>query len=402
MRIAFITYEFPPDTGKGGIGTYVAQTAKFLSDNGFEIHVFGGTSSTARCDVIARYRVHRIPCYSVPHFREAVVPYFTRQHELTPFDCMESPEIGANARELKDRFPDLPLIVRMHAPNHLVESLKKYYVTWYAKVRFFLGALRRFRWDMGYWRKYDPNKDFDYRFTLMAEHITAPSSAMKDWVVRNWRIEPGRIRVFPNLFIPDEKWLQIPIEKGTPYRRIVFLGRLNVLKGMVNATRAMKRILLDYPEWLFRVIGEDGPGPSGKGSMRNWMEQELRNVIDRVEFMGGLDYAELPAAVAPCEIALLPSLFESFSYTCVEAMAAGKAVVGSRSGGMADLIVHNQSGLLIDPLNEKDIYFSLKKLIMDKGLRYELSIRARERILTQFNADKATALFQQYYSSILS
>lgn len=402
MRIAFITYEFPPDTGKGGIGTYVAQTAKFLSDNRFEIHVFAGTSSATRSEVIDRYRVHRISCNSVPHFREAVVPYFTRQQQLTPFDCMESPEIGANARELKDRFPDLPLIVRMHAPDHLVESLKKYYVPWHAKLRFFLGALRRLRWDLGYWRKYNPGKDSDCQFTLQADYLTAPSGPMRKWVVKNWHIKSEKISMLPNLFIPGQEWLKIPIESGTPYRRIVFLGRLNVLKGLVNATRAMKRVLTDFPEWQFRLIGEDGPDPTGMGSMRKWMEAELSKVADRVEFTGGMNYEDLPAALTPCEIVLLPSLFESFSYTCAEAMASGKAVVGSIEGGMADMIENNVTGLLANPFRPQSIEDALRILIEDEGLRLRLSQNARNTFLSTDKISELASKQLDFYHSVCS
>lgn len=132
------------------------------------------------------------------------------------------------------------------------------------------------------------------------------------------------------------------------------------------------------------------------------MQQALAAVIAQVAFVDGLQYEDLPAEVAPAEIVLLPSLFESFSYTCAEAMAAGKAIVGSTNGGMADLLQHNHSGLLIYPLNEKAVYTALKKLIVDNEFRYQLSILARERILAYFNADKACGQFIAYYQSLKS
>ena len=154
-------------------------------------------------------------------------------------------------------------------------------------------------------------------------------------MVRNWQIAPHKIKVLPNLFSPSRELLQIPIQKESDNKRIVFFGRLNVLKGLVNATRSMKEILKKYPDWHFRIIGDDGPGPKNNNPMRTWMKNHLVEVESRVEFMDGLAYDKLPAAISDCDIVLLPSLFESFSYTCAEAMAAGKAIVGSKKGGFA-------------------------------------------------------------------
>lgn len=402
MRIAFITYEFPPDTGKGGIGTYVQQIAQAMALSGLDVQVFAGSPHRTISETINGYVVHWVKCNSVDDYRIKVADSFLIEHAVKPFDCMESPEIGGNAWEIKKRFPKLPLVVRLHAPNYLVEHLKKHYVSFSAKLRFVLGAIKRLHWDLGYWRKYQPATDPDFQFIQLANHITAPSDAMKQWVVKHWQITPERIMVLSNIFDPAAAWLRIPINKDLTHKRIVFFGRLNVLKGLVNATNVMKRLLREFPDWQFRVIGNDGFGLTGHGSMKSWMQQELAAVIQQVEFLDGLQYENLPNAVAPAEIVLLPSLFESFSYTCAEAMAAGKAIVGSSSGGMADLLVNNQSGLLIDPLNEKAIYFALKKLIMDNKLRYELSIRARERILTQFNSDIATSHFKKFYTSIIN
>jgi len=161
-------------------------------------------------------------------------------------------------------------------------------------------------------------------------------------------------------------------------------------------------VLNDFPEWHFRLIGEDGPDPTGKGSMRKWMEQELSTVAGRVEFMGGMNYADLPVALTPCEIVLLPSLFESFSYTCAEAMASGKAVVGSTEGGMAEMIENNFTGLLVDPFRSHSIVSAIRKLIEDQELRIRISHNARNTFLV---AEKLPGLISKqldFYRSVCS
>ena len=400
MKIAFISYEFPPDTGKGGIGTYVKQIAAAMADCNMDVHVFAGSNQRTSTEKMDGYQVHWMMCNNGNDFKTKVVNSFQALHNIAPFDLMESPEIGGNAWEIKKKFPYVPLVVRLHAPDYLVESLKKKYVPFFAKLRFVLGAFRRLKWDMGYWRKYKKKSDADYQFIQIANYITAPSEAMKDWAVKNWKIAPEKISVIPNIFLPPTALLQIPICVDQQYKRVVFFGRLNVLKGLVNASKAMKKILQEYPEWKFRVIGDDGSGPYTGISMRKWMKDQLKPVIQQVEFLDGMVYEALPEAMADAEIVLLPSLFESFSYTCAEAMAAGKAVVGSKFSGMADMITDGENGLLIDAANETDIYSAIQLLIQNDKARYRMSVQAREIIQNKYSAGELSYRFMDFYKHV--
>ena len=402
MRIAFISYEFPPDTGKGGIGTYVKQIAAALVTLSWQVHVFAGSDKPGISQKMDGYWIHTIQCNDPHDFAHKVVDQFDNYHTIEKFDIIESAEIHGNARMVKMKYPELPLVVRLHAPNYLVENLKNRYLPFFSKLRFILGSILRFKLDMGYWRTYNKNNDTDYNFIQLANNITAPSKPMKQWVVKNWKILPEKIRVIPNIFSPSDLLLNIPILKDCQYKRVIFFGRLNVLKGLVNATKAMNKILQEYPDWQFRVIGDDGNGPAPGIGMRNFMKKKLHTIINRVEFLDGMVYDALPEAIADSEIVLLPSLFESFSYTCAEAMAAGKAVVGSQNGGMADLIQNDESGLLADPENSEAIYKAVKKLIDDNEYRFQLSVNARRRVLTAFNASKTAEDFNIYYQQIIN
>ncbi len=397
MRIAFITYEFPPDTGKGGIGTYTLQIASLLAAKDFDVHVFCATELPSYKLNLSGFKVHKVCSIDVIDFRTKVIPVFSDEQNLEAFQIMESAEIHGNALEIKKVFPQIPLIVRLHAPNYLVESLKKMYIPFLAKLRYVAGALIRGKFDLGYWRKYNYLNDADFQFTKMADAITVPSETMKQWAVNQWHILPNDITIIANPFIPAKALLEIPIIEKDEKNEIVFFGRLNVLKGLVNGTLAMKKILVEYPNYRFKVIGDDGPGPRTGESMKQWMQKKLKSVKNNVSFYDGQEYEKLPAAISNASIALLPSLFESFSYTCAEAMAAGKAVVGSSGTGMDDLILHNYSGLLVNANSKKEIYEALKKLIINKDFRYSISNAARKSISTAFNGDVVTSQYINLY-----
>lgn len=398
MRIAFISYEFPPDTGKGGIGTYTSQVASMLAKHNWDVHVFAGSFSR-QCERKENgVVIHWIKIEGPEDFRLKVLPVFSIEHVATAFDLIESAEIHGNAWEIKKTFPDIPLVVRLHAPNCLVEQLKKKYIPFSAKLRFFLGALKRGRWDAGYWRTYNYRSDTDYQFCILADRITAPSYTMKQWAVANWQLSADSITVIPNIFTAPAAMTEMAIHHNAVNKEILFFGRLNVLKGIVNATMAIKKILSEFPAYRFKVIGDDWAGPVHKQTMRQWMQQQLSTVGERVFYLNGLPYDQLPGAIADAEIVLLPSLFESFSYTCAEAMAAGKAVVASRATGMADMIEHNKNGLLIDPENVSEIYAALKQMILDNERRYRMAVQARESILTKFNSDMLIEKYRNFYN----
>jgi glycosyltransferase involved in cell wall biosynthesis len=374
LRIAFITYEYPPETAAGGIGTYTRQVAGLLATNNVDVHVFAGSLFQCSTNVENGIKVHRVFCKGPQDFQKNVVDVFQQHHILSPFQLIESAEIHANALLIKKMFPELPLIVRLHASNWLVENMKKKYMPLQNKLRFFIGALRRGRWDLGYWRKYEPAKDEDYLFVKQADYITAPSNQMKDWVCTHWKVNPSQIQVLENPFV--EKELFKTARTNNEEQAVIFYGRLNVLKGLITATKAMKHILNSNPGWKWIIVGEDGAAADGRISMKKWMEKQLNEVNSQVNFHETVSHIHLASYLKQVSIVLVPSLFESYSYVTIEAMSAGKAVVGSDGTAIASLINKDVSGKLVNPYSVKDWKNVIQELINDKNLRKHLGIAA--------------------------
>ena len=82
-------------------------------------------------------------------------------------------------------------------------------------------------------------------------------------------------------------------------------------------------------------------------------------------------------------------------------MAAGKAVVGSRNTGMADMIKHNENGLLVDAKKVSEIYSALKQLIRDNESRYRMAVNARQSIRSKYNAQKLAEDYLHFYKSVV-
>ncbi len=382
LKIAFVTFEFPPDNAKGGIGTYTYNVANLLTMNGAVVHVFAASFEREVSEIVNGVNIHWIKTTDSFQFRKAVVELFSKIHSQVNFDLLESAEINGNGWDVKKRFPDLPLVVRLHAPNYLVEHTKQFYISRVRKIRYILGSLKIGRFDLGYWKPYNKDSDPDYQFTLLADYITAPSQWMANWACDNWKLSKEDLTVFPNPFLLNPFLLEIPIVEKHPHKSIVFYGRLNVLKGLVNLTYSMKVILKKYPNWRWRIIGDDGPGPLGDGtSMKTWISNQLGSLLSRIEFIDGCSYDQLSKHLEKAEIMIIPSLFESYSYVCKEGMTAGKAIIGSNVGGISTLIKDGYSGFLINPYNVDGIIKNIENLIDNSELCYFFSKNARNQIL---------------------
>ena len=396
MKIALVSFEFPPDTAKGGIGTYTYELAKLLASDELEVHIFAASPIRSGSLIQDGYHLHLIQTMSPVNFQEDVVRVFANIHSKVKFDLVESPEINANGLLIKKAFPELPMVVRLHAPNHLVESLKKYYRSWYIKARITLGALRR---GMKV-NKYDPKNDPDYSFCQTANYLSAPSTAMRNWVTTNWAIPAERIQVIANPFYPDPRWLGIgPSAKEEVC--IMFFGRLNVLKGLVVFTLAMKKILRRHANVRLLIIGADAHGPKNNPSMKGWMQKKLNPFRNRITWKTEYDRDELTDFFQEAQIVVLPSLFESFSYTCVESMSAGKAIIGSKNGAMIDLLEHGKNGFLINPSSVGELVQCTEELISNSNLRLALGKEARNTILKKFEVTEQRNQWFAYYKSLV-
>src|SRR5207245_2588320 len=106
------------------------------------------------------------------------------------------------------------------------------------------------------------------------------------------------------------------------------------------------------PQARVRFVGQDHPSGPGGASMSDHLRRRLRDagVPDAaVEFRGAVARTALPAVYRSAAVCVVPSLYENFPYTCLEAMASGCAVVASAAGGIPEIVTHEVDGLLVPP-----------------------------------------------------
>ncbi|GIP35119.1 glycosyltransferase [Paenibacillus sp. J2TS4] len=152
---------------------------------------------------------------------------------------------------------------------------------------------------------------------------------------------------------------------------ILYPRRLYEARGLYIVLDILDDILDKYPQVEFHFVG--------KG-----FEEDTNNVVkkknkwgDRVKWYW-LDPEKMPSAYYNADITLIPTLYsEGTSLSCLEAMAAGNAVIATRIGGLTDLVLNNYNGFLIDP-NSESLQQAIETLVNDPDRLKIFKRRGRE------------------------
>ena len=230
-----------------------------------------------------------------------------------------------------------------------------------------------------------------------ADVIIAPSEFSKNEAVKYYKISPKKIVVIPHgVNIEEfEKYLQsskMRERKDGSYTRILFVGRLVRRKGLIYLIRACELLSKRYNIEL-RVVG-DGPE-------RVRLEHYCRmKGLSFVKFLGDLPRKKVIEEYLNCDIFCLPSLHEAFGIVLLEAMAAKKPVVTTRVGGIPEVVVDGETGILVPPRDIVALANALEKLIIDNELRYRMGMKGYERARL-FTWDEVARKIMGIYSSLL-
>jgi D-inositol-3-phosphate glycosyltransferase len=193
--------------------------------------------------------------------------------------------------------------------------------------------------------------------------------------------------VDPSLFIPRNAE-QSKAHLGLPDKRyILFVGRIDPVKGIDTLLRAIKRVkearnaLQDVH--LLIIGGDLDHTEAGQNSEINKLKRltETLGIKDMVTFLGAQRQDQLPYFFAAADMCILPSRYESFGMVALEAMACGTPVIASKVGGLASFIQNGMSGLLIPEGDEVSLAEKILLLLTNTSFKDTLGGEARNRAL---------------------
>jgi glycosyltransferase involved in cell wall biosynthesis len=172
---------------------------------------------------------------------------------------------------------------------------------------------------------------------------------------------------------------------------IVYTGRLLRGKGLETLVEAFGAVAAEEPRARLVLVG------SGQGqalSVEDALQERVRaaGLAERVTFMGRLDDVSDPLRAA--DVFAFPSLFEGLGISLVEAVACGVPAVGSRTGGIVDVLGDGRAGLLVPPGDAAALADALRALLRDPARRAALGAGAREVACERFDTRDTLARYR--------
>jgi D-inositol-3-phosphate glycosyltransferase len=187
---------------------------------------------------------------------------------------------------------------------------------------------------------------------------------------------------------------------GASERLILFVGRIQRLKGLEVLLRAFAR-LADLDARLIVVGGQPATSHESREIARLEHLATRLGIAERTSFVGAVAHDRLPLFYAAADATVMPSSYESFGLVAVESLACGTPVVATRVGGLSSIVRDGETGLLV-PWRDAELFAErLRQLLEDDALRQRLARQARASVLEygwDRIADEHLALYEEVRS----
>ncbi|MGQ9549782.1 MAG: glycosyltransferase [Roseiflexus sp.] len=398
MNIWILTSQFPP-TVVGGIARYVANAADMFAAAGHQVTVVAADGvedeqvlpsgarllrfvlrgrtfarniprDTTEQNPAFPYNLLAPPIALSYELAQRVSAYVQRDGVLP--DVIECQEYAALPyyliqRRLVERhlLSDVPLVLHLHSPDFSITRANRQ--PRYRLPGYWIGRMERF-------------------CMLAAEGILSPSAFLAQGVIEELPQLAGAIEVIPYPYPPLPQSAVVP-EKGD----LVYVGRLEPRKGVPDLVEVCDHLWSHGQDFRLTLIGDDTPfGPRGM-SVGEWLHRQYRRWIDHgclVISGGALTPEALWQRLARAWAVIVPSKWENYPNVCIEAMALGKLVIASTSGGQAEMIgADGTNGMLFSWEKPGDCASVLERalsLSVDQVQSIGSCARARITTLTSF------------------
>ncbi|UEC43689.1 MAG: Glycosyl transferase, group 1 [Methanothrix sp.] len=405
MKIAYFCLEFPPRIF-GGLGVYADSISKEMASLGQKISVFtmgdGELKRRQTRSGISVFRETPLP------MRDGWEPFLSDRtlawgegvaflsdlmsynqlaaaslRENGPFDlCVAHDWLGLPGGMAAKRSEGLPLIYHVH-------SL-----------------------EVG--RETAPNPqivDLELRGGRLADGVITVSNAMREQLaglgVPKEKISVSHHGVDTGVFSPSaakEKRLGELRERygiGEEDEVILFVGRLEEVKGVIQLLEAMPKVLAEHPGAKLLVVGK-GTLEGRARSMAESLEGSVKVVTDFLDLDSKIQHYAL------ADLCVFPSLYEPFGIVGVEAAAMERPAVVGASGvsGLREIVddptSEHPTGVHVNPSDPGDIAWGINLVLEDPGRMREWGKNGRRKCLETFNWERAAKETLEIYERVIS
>ncbi|WP_460218156.1 glycogen synthase [Psychroserpens sp. MEBiC05023] len=400
MKVVFYTREFPPYV-YGGAGVHVEYLASELA-NLMEVEV--------RCEGDQDSQSENL---SVKGFSSNVL------------------DLSNSKENLKPIFKFMETCIRMNTGHFDADVVHCH--TWYAQ---FAGIIAKLCYGtplvvtthslepLRPWKREQLGKGYDASSWIektaieMADAIIAVSEETKTDVMTHFNVQEDNIKVIYNGINLEEYQTtadasaleRYSVDKSKPY--VLFVGRITRQKGIIHLINAIKYIDKDTQIVLCAGAPDTKEIEKEMQDRVAEIQSERDNVIWISEMLSKKDIIQF---YSHADVFCCPSIYEPFGIINIEAMACDTAVVASAVGGIKEVVVHNETGLLIpieqqqeapfEPINpeqfSKDLADGINQLISNLDLRKKMALKGRQRVEDHFDWKAIAQQVKDLYQSVI-
>lgn len=225
--------------------------------------------------------------------------------------------------------------------------------------------------------------------------IVAVSEGMKKDVLATYEIEASKVTVIHNGVDPQifrRRDGSAAVRKyGLPKPFILFVGRLVRQKGVFDLLEAMRHV----PKGTTLALVTGAPDTP---EIVEELKGALKGRPEIVWIPEMLSPEDLVGLYSEADLFVCPSVYEPFGIINLEAMACETPVVATRVGGIKEVVVEDQTGLLVEPSDPGALADAMTRLLRDPERRRAMGVAGRERVLREFTwdriADRLVALYR--------
>jgi len=376
MRVMMLSWEYPPRI-VGGISPHVYDLSKQLVRLGIEVHVVTKETPLAPDEEVepSGVHVHRVHLDQKPNDFVHEIQLLNDATELRVRELLEDWRRGGQptifhahdwlsldaARELKYEYM-LPMVATVHATEE-------------GRNGGIHNDMQAYIHEQEYWLTYE------------AWRVIVCSEFMRSEVIRSFNVPYDKTDVIFNgveadkfeFTWTDEEHAEWRARFAAPEEKIVvYVGRFVREKGIHVLLDAASAVLAQEPNTKFVIVG---------GGMRDKYERFVHwyGLSDKVVFTGFMANRNLFSMYRIADVAVFPSLYEPFGIVALEAMASGAPVVTSDAGGLAEVVLHDQTGTISYAGDPNSLAWAILRVLKDPERSKLLSDKAKERLQTDFD-----------------
>lgn len=394
MRICLVTPTYPRGGASSGVATIVRALAHGLIQAGHEAVVVSLSPKVRDSENDRGVIIHWV-CHGQYHWYMHKVPGFGELLSLPVRELEYSLALWRRVRDLHEQ-----------EPFDIIEGTEtgSVFLSW---LRGQSRIVLRLHGEEFTFQQYAPGMSVSpaqhlsrrlQRLPLLRAHsLVSPSYAHAHEISRELGHHSPPINVIPHGL--DSMWTELDVQhrKATRDSVVLFLGRIERMKGILDLFTAFARVIQICPKARLIVAGGSHPSIAKFEVVQKLRELSLTTSVD---FLGQLSYAQLVDLYPQAQVVVIPSYYETFGLVALEAMAHALPVIGYRAGGVPEVVVDSETGLLVPPGDVQALAEAIIRLLTNSPLRKQMGLAGRARAEQEFSLDRFVSKNLELYQTI--